>query len=82
MAFASRCQIRRESRELHCATLTPFRFKERKADMQALFLKQKSNLHAVMWEVREDKRWWTVAFLTADGSYHITSDNGRNVSAA
>lgn len=51
----------------------------RREPMRALFLKAESNHRAVMWEVHEGRRWWTVAFLTADGSYFVTSDNGRSV---
>jgi hypothetical protein len=47
--------------------------------MHASFMKAESNHRAVMWEVRDGSRWWTVAFLTEDGSYYITSDNGREI---
>lgn len=49
--------------------------------MRAMFMKRESDHRAVMWEVRDGRRWWTVAFLTADGSYHITNDGGREVKA-
>lgn len=45
--------------------------------MRVLFMKAESNHRSVMWEVHDGPRWWTVAFLTADGSYYITSDEGR-----
>lgn len=47
--------------------------------MRALFMKAESNHRAVMWEVQDGRRWWTVAFLTDDGTYHITSDKGREI---
>jgi hypothetical protein len=48
--------------------------------MNAKFMKHASDHRSVMWEVSDGKRWWTVAFLTADGSYHVTNDAGREVS--
>ena len=55
--------------------------KNKATKMRATFLKGNSDHRSVMWEVHEGDRWWTVAFLTADGSYHVTSDNGREVKA-
>ena len=50
--------------------------------MIAKLMKRESDHHAVMWEVRNGARWWTVAFLTQDGSYHIVSDAGREIKAS
>lgn len=47
--------------------------------MYAKFLKGESDHRAVMWKVVHGASWWTVAFLTQDGSYHITGRTGRVV---
>ena len=47
--------------------------------MLATFMTFESNHRAVMWKVRDGNRWWTVCFLTADGSYCLTSDAGREI---
>ncbi len=47
--------------------------------MRAIFMKPESNHNVVMWEVRNGHRWWTVAFLTKNGQYHIVNDAGREV---
>lgn len=47
--------------------------------MRTKFLKRESDYSGVMWEVAEGRRWWTVFFRTSDGTYHITSDSGREV---
>ena len=40
-----------------------------------------SDRRATMWEVRDGKRWWTVALLHKSGEWVVTADNGREIKA-